>query len=178
MTYPSVFHLVSALTKKSDVKIVLIGGFAVNYYGVTRQTADADFLITKKDFEKVVLLFKKEGYEEDHAQELFTRLRTDRDYIIDLDFVFVDEETLSKIIKAGTKINIADQEFIVPSLNHLIALKLHSIENNPKSRMNKDMPDIIELIKANKVDAANKEFKELCLKYGTPDLYNEILDKI
>ena len=178
MKYPTVFHLISAVSRDTGASCVLIGGFAVNYYKVTRQTADIDFLITADDFKKIVNLLKKEGYKEDYSQEVFTRLTTDSDYLVDLDFMFVDDKTLSKVIDEGSEIEIAKQKFIVPSLNHLIALKLHSIKNNPKLRKEKDLPDIIELIKANKVDIKNNDFKNICLTYGTQDLYEEILRRI
>jgi predicted nucleotidyltransferase len=178
MRYQTVFHLISAISQHKGVPFVLIGGFAVNYYKVTRQTADIDFLITENGFKKISNLLEKEGYKEDYRQKVFTRLTTNSDYLVDLDFMFVDRETLSKIINKGSEIKIAEQKFIVPSLNHLIALKLHSIKNNPKLRMNKDLPDIIELIKVNKIDAKNKAFKDLCIKYGTQELYNEILNRI
>ena len=178
MKYPTIFHLISAILQDEGVPCVLIGGFAVNYYKVTRQTADIDFLITESDFKKISNLLEKEGYKEEYKQKAFTRLTTNSDYLLDLDFIFVDRETLSKIINKGSEIKIAEQKFIVPSLNHLIALKLHSIKNNPKLRMSKDLPDIIELIKINKVDAKNKDFKDLCIKYGTQELYNEILNGI
>jgi predicted nucleotidyltransferase len=97
---------------------------------------------------------------------------------MDIDFMFVDGETLAKIIKDSQKTNIAGCEFMVPSLEHLIALKLHAVKYNPKLRLIKDIPDIINLIRINKMDAKNERFKELCLKYGTQELYQEILDSI
>ncbi|MEA1928702.1 MAG: nucleotidyltransferase family protein [Candidatus Auribacterota bacterium] len=125
-----------------------MGGFAVNYYNVTRQTADLDFLIMVEDFKKIVKLLEEEGYKENYSQEVFSRLTTNSDYLLDLDFMFVDRETLSKIINKGQEIEIAEQKFIVPSLDHLIALKLHSIKHNPGLRKEKDLSDIIELIRA------------------------------
>ena len=176
--YPTVFHLISVIYNNMGVSCVLIGGFAVNYYKVTRQTADVDFLITKDDFKKILSLLEKEGFKQDYTQEVFARLRCTRPYLMDLDFMFVDKETLDKIINDGRKISIAGQKFIVPSLNHLIALKLHAIKYNLKIREYKDLSDIIELIKVNKVKVKSNEFKNLCLKYGTEELYNKILDRI
>ncbi len=49
MNEKSVFHLMSGLTREEGISCILIGGFAVNYYKVTRQTADVDFLITEVD---------------------------------------------------------------------------------------------------------------------------------
>ena len=179
MNYPTVFHLISDVSKKAGIWCVLIGGFAVNYYKVTRQTVDVDFLITKDDFKEILSLLEKAGYKQDFSQKVFARLKSaDSAYLMDIDFMFVDKETLNKIMKDGKRISIAGQEFTVPSLNNLIALKLHSIKYNPKIRENKDLPDIINLIRINKVDYKSKEFRELCLKYGTEEIYNKILERM
>ena len=172
--YPNIFQLVSDVFGQKGVTAVLIGGFAVNYYKVTRQTADADFLITKDDFERIVVLLEKEGFKKDYAQDVFARLTADKKYLMDVDFMFVDKDTLDKIIKEGQKANIAGEDFMVPSLYHLIALKLHAIKYNRKIREYKDLADIIELVRVNKVAVGDDEFKQLCLKYGTPELYDKI----
>lgn len=177
MKYSDIFHLISSITNQNNTTCVLIGGFAVNYYKVTRQTADLDFLITKEDFEKILGLLGKEGFKKGYTQEVFARLLGPSTYLMDLDFMFVDKDTLEKIIKEAKSVTIAGQKFMVPSLKHLIALKLHAIKYNPAIREYKDLSDIIELIKVNKVDVKNSEFKNLCLKYGTEALYNKILDR-
>jgi predicted nucleotidyltransferase len=97
---------------------------------------------------------------------------------MDLDFMFVDKETLDKIIQEAKEINIAGQKLLVPSLQHLIALKLHAIKYNPKIREYKDLSDIVELIKVNKINARDAEFKSLCLKYGTEELCHKILERL
>lgn len=175
MKYLTVFHFISTVFKKTEVRGILIGGFAVNYYKVSRQTADIDFLITKDDFGKILSLLQEEGYNQDYTQEVFARLTTHKSYLMDLDFMFVEKDTLDKIIKDAKEVDIAGQKFIVPSLNHLIALKLHAIKYNPKIRQYKDLPDIIDLIRINRVNVRANEFKELCLKYGTEEAYNKIL---
>jgi hypothetical protein len=169
-----VFQLVSDIFKKEEVHCILIGGFAVNYYKVTRQTADVDFLITKEDFEKISVSLGKAGYKKDFVQDVFARC-TSENWLIDIDFMFVDKETLDKIMKDGKEISIAGQKFIVPSLNNLIALKLHSIKYNKKIREYRDLPDIINLIKINDLDFKSPEFKALCLKYGTEEIYQKLL---
>ena len=92
--------------------------------------------------------------------------------------MFVESGILGRIIKDGKDITIAGQSFLVPSINHLIALKLHSMKHNYKLRAIKDLPDIVELVKVNNVDVNSGEFKELCLKYGTKGLYAKILEMI
>lgn len=177
MRYPTIFHLISETFSKAGISAILIGGFAVNYYKVTRQTADIDFLVTEEDFEKAAILLKRAGYKKDYVQQNFARLKDNRVYLMDIDFIFVDKSTFEKIIETGKIITIAGQKFTVPSVEHLIALKLHSIKNNPKLRENKDMADIIELIKANKTEIKEGSFRETCLKYGSRQLYAKILKR-
>jgi len=175
MDYSSVFELMSELTEKQGVSCVLVGGFAINCYKVTRQTVDVDYLITKEEFDEIRPFLKKAGYHENFTEEAFIRLNNKKAMFMDLDFVLVDKETLDQIIKSGKKIKIADYEFTIPSLRHIIALKLHAIKNDPKARKFKDLPDIINLIKANKIDCKEVDFHELCLKYGNKTIYNEII---
>lgn len=177
MKHATVFHLISDIARKKGIRCILIGGFAVNYYKVTRQTADVDFLITKDDFNKISGLLEDVGYKRDIVHDVFTRFGS-TNFLMDIDFMFVDKETFDKIAVGGQEVIIAGQKFRVPSLNNLIALKLHSIRYNPKLREYKDLPDIINLIKVNKVNFKNQKFQELCLKYGTEEIYKKMLNSL
>ncbi len=176
MNERSVFHLISDLTHQEGVPCILIGGFAVNYYKVTRQTADVDFLITKEDFDRILNFLEKAGYKKGLTQDNFVQLKSNRLSLMDIDFMFVDQETLSKIQSEGEQLKIAGQRFVVPSLNHLLALKLHSMKYNPKIRFSKDFPDIVSLIRINEVNIKDKKFRGLCLKYGTAEMYQQLLE--
>ena len=119
---------------------------------------------------------EKAGYKKTLLQDNFAQLQSSRLSLLDVDFMFVDEQTLKKIIKEGERFKIVDQTFVVPSLHHLIALKLHSIKHNPKLRLARDLPDIINLVRINEVNVKDKKFKELCLKYGTIEAYDKIVE--
>lgn len=173
MKYSTVFHLVSSVFRKGGVSVVLIGGFAVNYYKVTRQTIDVDFLCTKEDYSKIEKLLEKEGYKAWGKEENFIQLENKKSGLMDIDFMFVDEDTFNKIKESGREVEIAKQRFAIPSIYHLIALKLHSIKNNPKREIT-DFPDIVRLIVNNSIDANDYDFKNLCLRYGTEELYQRI----
>lgn len=178
MEYKSAFHLISDTINKTGISCVLIGGFAVNYYKFSRQTADIDFLITEEDFNKIQTLLEGAGYTKEFKQKAFARLKSNKLYLMDIDFMFVDKETLDKIILHAKEIVIAKHKFAVPSLMNLIALKLHSLKYNFSVRRGKDLLDIISLIKLNKVDAKTKEFHQLCLKYANEDIYRKILENM
>jgi len=172
----SAFHLIADLTEEKGVTCILIGGFAVNHYKVTRQTTDVDFLTTKAYFEKIADSLEKAGYKKDLVQETFIQLKGSESLLMDMDFMFVDEGTLKKIQDRGVGVKIAGRSFTVPALHDLLALKLHSIKFNPKIRMNTDFPDIINLMRANDVNVKEKKFKELCLRFGTHEVYEKLLE--
>ena len=175
MKYATVIDLIADKLKESDIPCVLIGGFAVNAYQVTRQTADIDFLITAEDYPKISRLLQKEGYEEGGVSNVCGQLIGKSPFYWDIDFVFVDKDTLAKIRKDAQKIKIAGKDFLIPSLKHLLALKLHALKNNTERRMAKDWVDIIALVEKANMNVLSPEFKELCLQYGTSDLYDKII---
>jgi len=174
MDYAKAFHLVAKASKESAVPCVLIGGFAINFYKVTRNTLDVDFLITKEDFIKIRNALLIAGYAEEFATDVAIRFSNKID-ALDIDFMIVDNTTREKIIKAGKIAEVVGEKLIIPSINHLIALKLHAIKNNQKNRIWKDLPDIIRLIKMNNIDCKTAGFKDLCLKYGNNKTYQTIL---
>ena len=178
MLYHSAFHLISNAVKKTGISCVLIGGFAVNYYKFTRQSADVDFLITEEGFNKIKKYLEQAGYTEESGQKVFMRLRNKRPDLMDIDFMFVDKDTLNKIILGAKEVSIAKYKFLIPSLMDMIALKLHSLKHNFEMRRAKDLLDIVSLVKLNNIDAKTEEFRRLCLKYANEDIYQKILENI
>ena len=177
MKYPDIFHMVSDIFNKNGVTCVLIGGFAVNFHKVQRASMDVDFLTTRKKFEAVFGFLEKEGFKKFSEHENFAQLENDKEYLGKLDFMFVDQDVLDKIAKEGKQVVIAGQDFKVPSLFHLIALKLHTVKFE-KKREYKDLMDIVDLIRSNKIDIRSGEFRSLCLKFGTQELYDRILNHL
>lgn len=178
MKYRSAFHLISDLVKKAGITCVLIGGFAVNYYKFSRQSADVDFLITEEDFNKIEDYLGQSGYTKESSQKVFVRLKSKSLDLMDIDFMFVDKETLGKITADAKEVVIAKHKFLIPSLINLIALKLHSLKYNFDLRRTKDLFDIVSLIKLNNLNAKTKKFHQLCLKYASEDIYQKILENI
>ena len=174
--YSSIFQLISNLMNEEKTSCVLIGGFAVNFHKVSRATADVDFLITKEDFNKISGFLIKAGFKELSAHENFAHFESSRLGSVGVDFMFVDQEVFGKIKEDGQRFKIGKNAFVVPSLNHLIALKLHSMKFNLKDRLAKDFPDVIGLIRTNRLNIHEDSFKELCLKFGSEEIYQRILE--
>lgn len=153
---------------------MLVGGFAVNYYKATRVTQDLDVLICDEDIRKALLILKKNGYRKNAETSLFARFDSEDPAFSDLDLIFVDRTTMNRVLNEAKQDEIEGEKFKFPSLEHLIALKLHSIKNNPEGREYRDLGDIIELIKRNRVDFRSEAFKQLCLTYGPEKIHEKI----
>ena len=90
-----------------------------------------------------------------------------------VDFVFADSQTVNGIFEDGKDITFEGVKLRIPSLQHLIALKLHAAKQNQQREL-KDIPDIIELMRKYGISSKSPDFQSLCLKYGSEKLYKII----
>ncbi len=146
---------------------LLIGGLALQQYAVVRQTLDVDCLICDADRDKIVEAFKTEGFAVTAETESFVRLHHESVYMMDLDLLLVDAETLSEMLRESLPVTIGSRDLRVPCLAHVIALKLHAVRNDPKREL-RDLSDIVELLRANPDAVTSEELERLSGKYG-PD---------
>lgn len=175
MKYESIFELMSKELPKEGVRFVLIGGFAVSHYGMNRFTKDVDFMIVKEDFQKVSTILQDSGYKEAIVQGAFARFKGQGEPFIDVDIMFVDQGTFEGIFSDGVRAAIEGNEFVLPSMMHLIALKIHAMKNNPARMEYPDLSDILIIAKQNNINLNGDDFRELCFTYGTEQIYQEIL---
>ena len=176
MKYPTVFHLIATEFAKARIPFLLVGGFAVNHYKVSRNTWDLDILIRESDFDGVAPILKGAGYQMEVRTELFARFRGNHPYFFNTDVIFADPKTFSGMLAEGQEIEMKDNRFIIPSLNHLIAMKLHAVKNNPRARAFKDLGDVIDLVRENNVDIRSDSFRNLCLKFASEEWYRMIME--
>lgn len=176
MKHSNVFQLTSIEFNQAKILFLLVGGFAVNAHGVSRSTQDVDFLIAEEDYLKARKILIEGGYKELSKENVSARFRSEELFFIDLDLLLTDEGTLKEMLKEAKEIDMRGEKFRVPSLKHLIAMKLHALKNTEGHRDYKDMLDILELLRKNKTDINSEEFRNLCLKFGTQDLYFRIKD--
>jgi hypothetical protein len=66
----------------------------------------------------------------------------------------------------------------VPSLEHLLALKLHALKNTRMHRFLKDFLDGENLIRINRLDIKSGKVRELFEKYGTTECMKKYPDHL
>ena len=160
--------------KNHDIRALLIGAFAVHAHGVSRQTFDMDFIITDSAFVDMTRLLSGLGYREVHRQETFARFQSDDPLWQDVDVMFVDPDVFEQLYQDSEPFKIGASELHVPSLEHLIALKLHAIKHQPATREAKDLHDIVSLMKKHKWSARDQRITELVEKFGPKDIITKI----
>ena len=174
MKEKTLFDLVAEATQKENVPSLLIGGFAVNYHGIMRQTQDVDFLMMEKDYDKIRPFLEKSGCHEVVRNNLFARLENRETLPSELDIMFVVQETLKGMLDEAEITEIKGKKFKVASLDHLLALKLHAMKQNIRRRGFRDLTDVLDLAERNQIDTKSKKFEDLCLKYGGEEIYRMI----
>lgn len=169
------FKIVANACEKTGTSVILIGGQALGVHGYQRVTLDVDFMITEGDYEKLRSVICAAGYREVVRTDVAAKLCARSDDLVDIDFMFVNKSTYDGVKKDSKEEKYKECGLLVPKLTHLIALKLHAIKQQPEVRELKDLNDIVELIKANKLDVRTDEFRTLCRNFGTDALYKKIL---
>ena len=156
---------------KQNLAVLLIGGYALQAYDVVRQTMDVDCLLPQSSDGSAKDVFVQYGYAEKVRTGNFVRYSHSSVYMMDVDVLFVDASTFEKMLKESNPYHQGTGMVRVPSLAHLVALKLHAIKNNP-NRQAKDQGDIIDLIRANPGRLSRSELMDLCGRYGPADIFS------
>jgi hypothetical protein len=162
-----------------DVNALLIGGHALTAFGLQRQTSDIDLLVDSKDrvFWKSLLL--RLSYQHFQDDEFYTRWSSRELIGWPIDLMYVDSPTFQKMFKTSIKHNFGVVEVNVVSATHLLALKLHALKSPDYSRHERDLGDVVALVKSGHLgDFSNLKLKELCLSSGNSIVYDMVVQRL
>lgn len=170
----SFFETIHQKATQRRLRFLVIGGLAVNHYGYSRDTSDLDFFISVDDRSEWMKLLEDFGYVSHNDGGNFIQFNPPAQNAWPVDLMLVQEKTFAPILDASQSADFFGVKTLVPSLEHLIALKLHALKNTRMSRFLKDFLDVEYLIRINRLDLKSKKICELFDKYGTPDLYDKV----
>jgi len=157
------------------LQFLVIGGLAINYYGYARDTADLDLLVCKEKSADWRALFLRLGYTVDHDADTFIQFAPPKTGEWPVDLMLVREPTFLAMWTDGRQVQILGSQMRVPSLEHLMALKLHALKHGRLHRFLKDFQDLEGLILENHLDPNSEKVRQLFLKYGTLELHEKIV---
>jgi hypothetical protein len=77
--------------------------------------------------------------------------------------------------QAATPFRFGHVDCLIPSVDHLIAMKLHAIRSSPDRRMRQDALDILDLAERSDMDLGGDRFRDLCERYADEAIRERIL---
>jgi predicted nucleotidyltransferase len=168
------FETISTEASKRNLRFLVIGGLAISFYGYSRDTADLDLLIHKGDRETWLNFFSELKYATHHDGGSFLQLSSSEKNAWPVDLMLVRETTFEPMYVASREVDLYGAHSHIPSLEHLLMLKLHALKNGRINRFLKDFLDVEHLIRINKLDIKSENMRQLFSKYGTLDLYEKV----
>jgi len=161
-----ILRIASSELPAGGVECLLIGGFAVNYYGYTRNTVDVDFMIVSEDIENVKTILRAAGFTDSDVRENVAFFNKPEGGPR-VDFLRIDRGTMAKLSSRAVPVSIHGHPLRIPALPDLIAMKIFAFAQSPERRLGKDLPDIAYLSVLNHLDF-DADIRPLCDKFGSP----------
>lgn len=154
---------------------LLIGGHAINAYGISRQTGDIDLLVQHTRKHRWLELLAKLRYSVGQDDDRFSRFRPDTIAAWPIDLMYVDDETFNKLLSESQSVDLGLANVRVPSARHLATLKIHALKHFQAHRNAKDYNDLIQLLRSKQADISTGDLKALCERYANFNLFDKII---
>lgn len=169
-----ILRLISQYVDAADLPFLLIGGHAVNAYGISRQTGDLDLLVQRAKKDQWTALLVKLHYSPGQNDDRFIKFTPAEIAAWPVDLMLVDDETFAKLIAEAQDVDLGIVSVKAVSPRHLVLLKIHALKHYQEHRYVKDYGDLLQLLRIKCQGLRSGELKELCLKYAGPDLYEKL----
>ena len=141
MNLPAVLSELQSFLRAVHRPCAVIGGHALHAYGSTRHTNDLDVLTIAEARAPLVAFLEGRGYETLHVSDGFSN-HLHRDPAMGrVDVVYVDATTSERIFASARPATLAGVEVLVPRPEHLAAMKIHAMKNDPTRRF-RELADI------------------------------------
>lgn len=155
--------------------MLVCGGHAVNAHQVIRKTGDLDLVVRERDVPEWRTHLVGFGYGVFHEDTAFLQLRPPTTTGWPIDLVVVDDGTFDAMKGAARPFTFGGATCLIPSVEHLIAMKLHAIRFGGEARMRKDGIDVVELAEVNGIDLLGADFRSLCERFADARVYERVL---
>lgn len=157
------------------IAFAVIGAFALKAYGHVRATRDIDFVAPAEAQQKIINYLEALGFETLHRSRGFSNHVRALPHWERIDFVYVQGETADQLFsQARPLLELEGRLLPVVKAEHLIALKLFAMKNDPQRGL-QDMADIQQLLRMTPVD--RDEVRGYFEKYGQIEKYEQLTGK-
>ncbi len=170
-----VLRTISFYAEAKGVEFLIIGGHAVNHYGLSRQTGDIDLIVRRSKKAWWEDVFERLRYEIGQNDDRFARFRPKSLADWPIDLMFVDDATFKKLLAQAEQADLGVAAVRVVSARHLATLKIHALKHYQPHRYAKDYNDLLWLLRSGRTGLGDEELRELCERYASEDLYAKVV---
>ena len=157
------------LLAEVEARWMLAGGFAMAAWGSTRTTVDLDLVVDEAVRADLGPRLSNAGFATDYDGEGFTNLMHQDPELGRLDLLWVEGSTRARLFEAAvTRTGPDGEPCLVPSPEHLAAMKLKAIRNQP-TRVFRDGEDLRLLLSLPGID--ENDIRESFERSGLLELY-------
>lgn len=171
----NVFEILDEISATRGLPFLVIGGHAVNAHGYSRFTQDLDILVAREQRSEWCAALEAKGFSLRYDGGAFLQTTPPEGCRWPLDLMLVNQRTFVEMQTASQEVETSGSRCRVPSLDHLMALKLHVLKQRLSHRGFKDLMDVLSLVQVNKLDVQGDSFRALCEKYGSREIYERIV---
>lgn len=170
-------ELLRQLTEQGEalgIHFLLVGGQALGQWGLSRQSEDVDILVSRADLPLWQPIVHQLDYSLLHAHPAYLRFSPPFLDAWPLDLILTNEETYQMMRARATALDLGAITVQTPSVEHLLAMKLHILKQGQQQRHWKDLADIMDMLDLGLMDAEGRGFQQLCTTFGRPGIYQHI----
>lgn len=170
----SLFAQLNQEAARRGLRFIVIGAHAVIEHGFQRGTEDADILVSKNHRAAWIESVTSLGYRVLYDGGTFLQFEPVAEGNWDLDLMLVPEGVFERLMAASQPARMEGAAVVVPSLEHLLALKVHALKNGRGLRVLKDLTDVAQLISVNRVDPQSPWLRAVFEKHGNQEIYERV----
>jgi hypothetical protein len=166
LDFGKVLGTLASFFEREGYRYAAIGAFGLHAYGLARATLDLDLATESAAQPTLVAFLESLGYETLYRSAGYSN------HVHALpDLGRVDDETGRLLFSGGATLQLGEHRVPVPRPEHLVAMKVHAMKNDP-SRTLREMADIQFLLSLPSIDEA--EVRAYFEQSGLLERYLEI----
>jgi hypothetical protein len=173
LDFARVVDRIASLLDESGHPYALVGGLGLHAHGHSRVTFDLD-LVTRAEAQPLLVSHLEGlGYETVHRSAGYSNHSHADPEWGSVDVVYVDEGTARQLFPACTRtLRLGGREVPVPSPEHLIAMKVQALRNDPTREL-QDLADIQYLLGL--PETSRENVRGYFERAGLSDWYDKLL---
>lgn len=152
MDFDKTLRMVDAFFSRHGQPYALAGAAALSAYGLARATQDLDLVADAGFQDPLVAHLEESGYRTLHRSAGYSNHLHHDVALGRLDFIYVAGDTSRRLFEQSREKPFAGRSVRVPRAEHLAAMKVQAMKNDPDRRL-QDLADVRFLLSVPGVDA-------------------------